>query len=297
MLEVSDIAYFTQVDGIGRSLNDYSNKIRENIIKNIRNINEKFENDSQYGDDWINLQINFNRAMKKICSEWSSYKIEQKAGRKYNYDFHVVFYNKSGEEIDDAKLEFKFNATCIDDVPQFVSPMKPSQYLSQSFEDYYYDNYLVNLLQDYELQIPEKNVYLSKIHSNKPKCMENAQKKYYQGCQRSSKFTGKHNDIEFYEKCINISKECIEKFIEETDLNISKLSDYLINSQNNKIYLLYKNNKFNIQSIEDDYTIVSYEKQPKNFRYVATTKSGKTINILLRWKNGNGIAYPAFQIS
>jgi len=30
--------------------------------------------------------------------------------------------------------------------------------------------------------------------------------------------------------------------------------------------------------------------------YVATSKSGNKIKILLRWKNGNGIAFPAFQI-
>jgi hypothetical protein len=47
----------------------------------------------------------------------------------------------------------------------------------------------------------------------------------------------------------------------------------------------------------DDYTIVSYVKDPQGSRYIATTKSNKQIRILLRWKNGNGIAYPAFQIS
>jgi hypothetical protein len=30
--------------------------------------------------------------------------------------------------------------------------------------------------------------------------------------------------------------------------------------------------------------------------YVATSESGSKIKILLRWKNGNGIAFPAFQI-
>ena len=32
-------------------------------------------------------------------------------------------------------------------------------------------------------------------------------------------------------------------------------------------------------------------------RYIATTKTGLKLKILLRWKNCNGIAYPAFQIS
>ena len=46
-----------------------------------------------------------------------------------------------------------------------------------------------------------------------------------------------------------------------------------------------------------NYEIISYIKEPELQRYVATTKTGIVLKILLRWKNGNGIAYPAFQIS
>ena len=41
--------------------------------------------------------------------------------------------------------------------------------------------------------------------------------------------------------------------------------------------------------------LVSYEKDRN--RFIANNKQGEKIKILLRWKNGNGIAYPAFQIS
>ena len=69
-------------------------------------------------------------------------------------------------------------------------------------------------------------------------------------------------------------------------------------SQDKKIYLLYKNNQFHLQTTNnDDYIITSYTKQPSKNMYIAQTKSGKQMKILLRWKNGNGIAYPAFQIS
>jgi len=46
-----------------------------------------------------------------------------------------------------------------------------------------------------------------------------------------------------------------------------------------------------------DYNIVSCVKNPAKSRYECETQSGKKINVLLRWKNGNGIAFPAFQIS
>ena len=62
--------------------------------------------------------------------------------------------------------------------------------------------------------------------------------------------------------------------------------------------MLYKNNKFHKQIVNlSDYELVRWEKYPDKFKYIAYSASGKQIDILLRWKNGNGIAFPAFQIS
>ena len=296
----SDINYFVnEAENLGRSSNDNNNKIRENIIKNMHNIiiDRSYCEDPEYGDNWVEFIINFENAIKIICPSYKTFIIEHKAGRQHNYDFLITFYNETGDEIANKKLEFKYNATTISDAPQFVSPMKPSQYLSQSFESYHYDNYLVPLLQEYNCSIPDKELYLKKIHGASPECMKEAQNLYYQGCKLSSQFTGEQKAIDFFNKSKAIAKECIKKFIEETDLNIEELSQYLINSQDGKIYLLYKNEAFKIQSSDDDYTLVSYTKNPKMSRYEAVTKTGKKIKILLRWKNGNGIAFPAFQIS
>ena len=41
-----------------------------------------------------------------------------------------------------------------------------------------------------------------------------------------------------------LSKESIEKFIETNDIDVNKLNKYLQESQNEKIYMLYKNGKF-----------------------------------------------------
>ena len=59
--------------------------------------------------------------------------------------------------------------------------------------------------------------------------------------------------------------------------------------------MLYSNNEFILQHVNmDDYKLESVIKD-KN-RYICLSKSGKNINVLLRWKNGNGIAFPSFQI-
>jgi len=297
--ELSDITYFiSEAENLGRSSNDNNNKIRENIIACMAHIDEEYFLEIRYGDEWQRLKTEFDEKMRLICPEYASYSIQYKAGRGNNYDYLISFFNESNKKITDEKLEFKFNASTINEAPQFVSPMKPSQYLSQPFEEYYYDNYLVNLLNNFGVTVPERNLYLKSVHNNKPKCMEEAKRLYYEGCKQSSKYTGTENAINFYQSCNEMSRKCIKKFIDETELDIEKLTQYLISSQDKKNYLLYKDKNFYIETTNcDDYIIVSYLKNPEKSRYEATTKTGKKINILLRWKNGNGIAYPAFQIS
>jgi len=297
MLTPSFIKYFKEPI-IGRSNNDINNKFRETVITNMHVFDDTFYDDHEYGDDWINFRMNFRKAVKLICPIYHSYKIDHKAGRKYNYDYLFTFFDENSNIISEEKVEFKYNASVISETPQFVSPMNPSKYLSQSFEEYHYDKYLKQFLQENNFPIPERNLYIDTVGNDLPECVKEAQELYYKGAKGSSRYTGEKNAVDFYNKCKNMSKECITNFINETDLNIEVLSQYLITSQNNKIYLLYKNGVFNIERTNnDDYTIVSYSKNPKKFIYEAVTKSGKKMKILLRWKNGNGIAYPAFQIS
>jgi len=176
--------------------------------------------------------------------------------------------------------------------------MKPSKYFSDSYESYYFTNYLPILSEKYNLSLPNHNEYINNIHQTKPKFMELFQKKYYSGCSRSSKYTANKNDINFYENAKKISKESIINFIKNTSLNIAKLSEYLKNTQKNKIYMLYKDGEFNIEySNLNNHIIKSYIKNPKISSYIATTENGIKIKILLRWKNGNGIAFPSLQIS
>ena len=128
--------------------------------------------------------------------------------------------------------------------------------------------------------------------------MADAQLLYYQGSKQSSKYTGTETANKFYQSSNNTSRECITNFINNTDLLCDKLSQYLLDTQDKKNYLLYKNGEFHIQTTnKDDYIIVSCCKNAKKSRYEVTSKSNKKIKVLLRWKNGNGIAYPAFQIS
>jgi len=272
--------------------NDKLNKIREIIIFSI--INKLIPNKYYLlSNRWNLLRKNIDEFIKNLNPIIIIDNILCKllAGRNNNYDFEIILNN-----IYIYKIEFKFNSNKINKIPQFVSPMKPSIYLSSSFENFIYNNYLNKLLSKYNLILPLENDYYKQIHSPNPKCLKDIQEKYYKGCSKSSKYSNLKDDINFYKEANEYSKQAIIKFIENNELNIDKLSNYLLNSQKNKIYMLYYNNNIYKETIENDNFIINSYIKNKNY-YLANTKSGIKLKILLRWKNGNLIAYPAFQIS
>lgn len=280
-----------------RSKNDVNNKIREHIIGEI--INKNLPNDYfKYFPKWNNLKKAIYKYIKDLCilnniNEINTLKCVPKGGRKYNYDLTLEI---NGIEL---KIEFKYNARCVNDTPQFASPMKPSQYLSYSFERYYYNNYFPKIIETYkalfpdeEVDTPSEEAYMKEIHQTNPPCLSNIQAKYYDGVKK------KGNLCKNFEKiCKEVSKQGIQNFISNNGLNTDKLTEYLLKTQKKKFYMLYKDGDIKLETINlDDYVIINYLKDIKYQRYIATTKSGIKMKILLRWKNGNGIAFPAFQI-
>jgi hypothetical protein len=274
--------------------NDKDNKIRETIIGAI--LNQKIPSIYfKYSYRWNDLKQKLNQYLHLLIHPFfitiHTLKCLHKGGRNSYYDFHFIINDNIN-----FYIEYKFNAQSVDEIPQFISPMRPSKYLNNDYEEFYYDNYLSQLSQTFHYKMPNKEEYLNTIHSIHPSCMIEYQNKYYKGCKSSRQFTNDSYDIQFYNLANKLSQESIIKFIEITDLNIDLLSNYLIQTQQNKYYMLHKNNNIYIQKINiNNYKIISYTK--KRNKYIAITQNQKKINILLRWKNGNGIAYPAFQIS
>jgi len=280
-----------------RSTNDENNKMREIIISLI--INRKIPDDFYTLGMWVNLREKIQNYISELCDNkpYNNITCTHKAGRNNNYDFlFTLFYDDKTTK--DYHIEFKYGAQQIEDAPQFVSPMKPSKYLSNSFEEHYYENYLPTLAKAGQLNMPKKEEYLKQIHSNKPPCLKEYQELYYKGCSNSSKFINNEKYTSFYELSKKLSNESIQEFIQNTELNTELLSSYLYNTQKDKIYMLYFNKEFKLQKVDlNDYIIVSVNKNPNKNRYECISKTGKKMNVLLRWKNGNGIAFPAFQIS
>ena len=255
--------------------NNLCNSIRENIISSV--INKNIPDYYYLFPKWEILRKGVNNYIGLIAQNYSTLECIPTGGRAYKYDFNLIVDNNQK-----YNLEFKFNASCVADLPQFVSPVKPSQYMSKSYEEYYYDNYFP---EDTSIEKPERETYLKEIGSCNPPCMVEYKELY-------------KNNIIFNKKCNYCMKKSISEFIKHTDLHldICKVSSYLKNTQKDKTYMLYKNGVFYIETLNnDDYELISYTKS--NVGFIAKCKSGKSIEIRLRWKNCNGIAFPAFQIS
>ena len=296
-----------------RVQNDKNNKMRETIIGAI--INDCVPAAYYRTERWRALKTAVDGFLHECAGDrYSRAECIHAAGRGHNYDFTVQFFTHDNTGVTTTttttttNVEFKFNAAKVSDAPQFVSPMKPSQYLSASYEEYFYDKYLMIIsAAGASSAIPNRADWLKQIHNNAPVCVKELQDKYYAGCANSSQFTNAADDIAFYELCKKVSTESIRAFISEHDLDIVKLAQYLRDSQDGKTYMLFQPASaasagsgpvITLQRVDPaDYNIVSCVKNPAKSRYECETQSGKKINVLLRWKNGNGIAFPAFQIS
>lgn len=280
VIEYDYINRFIKVDT--KDNNDKNNKIREAIIIAIinKNIPDEYYERSV---EWKNLRDCIDKYIKTLIKEdivIETIKCIQKGGRCHHYDFEIVINNKYKH-----KIEFKFNVKSCKDTPQVVSPMKPSQYMNGNYEAYYYKKFLTKIANKYNLPLPDKETYLKTIHQMNPECMKLYKDKY-------------KTDESFKNYVNKLSKRSLVKFIEQVSLKKNRLSNYLKSTQRGKIYMLYKDGEFHNEKIcLDNYAIVSYEADSKHTRYIAVTKTGLKLKILLRWKNCNGIAYPAFQIS
>ena len=280
-INCSDINAFSYTR---RCDNNRNNKIRENIIAHIINkkIPLRYYEDAVNGEKWQNLKNELDVFLQTLCQDKKIDMIrdiscKMKGGRKHNYDFNIII----NEEI--FNVEFKFNASRVRQTPEFASPMKPSQYLNMSFEEYFYDNYLFKIAEYGNLEMPSREEYLRRIHNNKVKCMKYFKEQY---------------DLrgEFNEYCGKIDKEAIKNFIQISNINIDTLSEYLLESQKNKVYMCYRDGKFYYDRMDTSIYKIENLIRRENTNWICQSQNGMKLEIKLRFKNGCGLQFPAFQI-
>lgn len=266
--------------------NGINNSLRESIIGAI--INKKVPDEYYCDNKWNHMRTAIDNYIKLLNNKpYTHLKCEHKGGQKNHIDFNFIFsYDDESEEI--FCIEFKYNASSIDDAPQFISLGKPSIFMKNteniSYEETFHRDNLPVLSKASGLSIPSRQEYISTINSSDPVCME-AYKSLYK------------TDITFNELANEQYYSSAASYIEKSELDISLLSKKLRETQNNKHYMLYNAEKGEFaleKACIDDYEIESFTKTKNS--YICVCKNGKKLNVLLRWKNNNGIAWPAFQI-
>jgi len=192
--------------------NDENNKTREHIIGAI--INNEVPDEYYSIREWIDMKNRVIEYLNKLNGKpYDSVKCEHKGGRANKSDFKITFRCEDVTE-PTFKVELKYNASDVEDAPQFVSPCKPSKFMTNSYEEYFYDNYLPRLQAASGFQMPPRDDYLKQVHGTKPECLSEYQKLYYKGCKSNSQYTGDTDHIKFYELCKEQSEDSIRTFLE-----------------------------------------------------------------------------------
>lgn len=270
-----------------KSLNDEYNLQRELVIASIINGNVP-ECYFKKSPRWALMRDNLHKFIKNLIKKSfpneeiiiELIECEHKAGRKNNNDLEVTI-----NRLHKFRLEFKFNTISVLGCPQFVSPCKPSVFIQENFEEWFYDNYLQKIAQFGELSMPDRKIYCSTINNNKVECMKEFKEKY-------------NSNPEFKAMCKRIDKLAIKSFIKNSSLKVNELSDYLKTSQKNKHYMCYFNGEFFYDKLDESlYKLncdIPVKKEPTN--YIVTCENGAKLEVKLRFKNGCGLQFPAFQI-
>jgi len=291
--DVEDIALFLSA-GDQKSKNDEYNKIRENVLTNIFNIDDEYLNHPQYGDSWIDIKDKFTASMTTLCSEpFEKMSIKHMGGMSKNHDFDITFHDNKNI-IKTEKLEFKHNNSNVYDLVQFLELYDKDckhkyNVCSVSYSEYYYDNGIDKyLITDDELILPKptKEDYLKHVYDIKYK--------YPFFKHLHDKKNNKTKEKK------EIANESVKKYIEEfhSTFNFEKITEKIIESQKDKVFLLWDCKNFHIQKLEVSNIKINKIKKVDNLYFdVIVDNFSHDIRVRLNWGNSNGLCNPRWKFS
>lgn len=294
-LPADAILLFTDsAKGGGRETNDKKNKEREQLLGSLLT-NTVHDTHEVHGPAWRALRAQWESALLRGHEGASSVSVEAKGGRGFNYDFEASYIDSTT-----AKIEFKFGGTTVSSLPEFFNPAADKPFHSRLYADFFYDgDYLDTICDLYGIprtEKPTKAEYLAAVYNNTSKLPFFARLKAAEEAEG-----GKTKKVRpLYNAKAAISHKSIQAFLmaykDTTDL--AALTAEFQRSQADKQFLLYSGGAFHhdrllpgelvaesVRGVEGDYLVIQTA--------VPTT----SIRMLLRWKNHQGILFPAWQIS
>jgi len=269
--------------GSAKAKNDAENKIREDVLVFLEN-----ELPSEYATDekWRNLYTNFHETLRTLCpSEYAHVKIVKKGGRKFNYDFDVIYLDSNNTKVHSIKLEFKHNSCKLEKIPQILSLMDNVGLIdAPSYSEHYYTLYLDAYLAEIEYtgDKPTLQEYIALVSGIAPE--------KHQMFMHMRAF-----------KANTAVKESIHTYLNAyvSKFKVDHFTQKLVESQSNKYFLLWDLSKFHIDTLSvEELTIKDVLLKPtkKQTNTIVALSTTSEYHLLLRWRNHNGILNPAWQI-
>lgn len=291
-LNVSDItSFFTRST---RATNDAMNNVREKkVLKFLCNPPKEYLDDIEYGDKWRCVHNEFKNIVQKIAEEtqiptYDSIDIELKGGRKYNYDANLYYYNDTNL-VAERHIEFKNGCSRINNLPQILSLQARFNLFKVSYDEYYYDNYIDNYI--------ACDPFITASKPSRDEYLKNVTKTNYECTPFFSQLKNRENF--FKDKKDNIVNNSITNYLTQygNEINTTRFSEKIRESQTNKLYIMWSNGKFYLDKINnEDMNNITYH-SIKNGNAIEVKTCSAIYSLLLRWRNHKGILNPAWQIS
>lgn len=303
VLTAESILTFTgDSKGKGRASNDSNNKVREQLLAEILTDSvSAFLADPTYGPAWVKLRADWLGALISLAERcdigtYSSVSVKQAGGRGMNYDFAVSFMTTGGPVV--IKVEFKYGSKCVNALPQFFNAGANKPFHPTVYATFFYENFLDRVIALYELSPglkPTLGDYLKFVYQNEYKklplfkALYDAETSEAAGSERpryKAKATLVHESIRSY----------LALVAETTDL--AALTAEFQRSQTDKHYLLYSDGAFHYDAIRPEELVGKSVVGVRGDSLIIQSGCATTQHaMLLRWKNHNGILFPAWQIS
>ena len=323
-IRVEDIATFFGTST--REQNDATNKVREPVLTLLSSPPTEFLAHETYGAQWTKVSSEWNKVMTKLAPQTTDTnatdtdaatpnyktKVELKGGRVFNYDADITFlHSETGATLTKRKSEFKYNATCINELAQFLSLQARDKLFATSaptYDEFYYTNYLSKYiaidtgrnpndtndiqlaLAELPIPIPPLEEYLKMV----TKVDTEGLPFFAQLKERESLFFKKEKSV--------LVNESITQYLTlfGSHIDVNAFTAKLLADETDKHYILWKNGQFHHDEItQEEMSDIKFHaiKNGNTIVLQSAAKPSTTFHLLLRWRNHKGILNPAWQIS
>jgi len=290
--KLEDIDHFFSSSDIGD--NDRINKIREKVLAHALAPLQSYLDDPVHGARWHSVHEKLKDYLKTHSNgvPYDSVTLKLKAGRKFNYDADVLYYNGTEPALS-KKLEFKFGTSNINGLPQILSLQAKVNLFPVTYDQFFYDNYLPAFISaDPGLTeaLPSRAEYLKQVTKTSYDCHPFFKQAYDRDAVKDEVKAAK-------DKVVNDS---IRAYLEAhgASIDIAALQQKIRDSQTDKDYCLWHNEAFHHDQIANpEMSGLTFGSIENGNLILVRTASATVYKLLLRWRNHKGILNPAWQIS